>query len=136
MRLRALAIATLGAALFVPGALGTTRGAARPYTTIPDVFLPVHVTLTDTRISLDRKSGHRGDEVRFTIRNAGKKTHSFTLGHTKRGFGEQVGFSTTLKPNQQKEVLLFLDYRGSLPYRSIIKADLKKPGMKGIFKIL
>jgi hypothetical protein len=32
--------------------------------------------------------------------------------------------------------LLFLDYRGELPYRSIVKADLKKPGMRGIFKIL
>src|SRR6478735_7872184 len=113
MKVRVLALAVISAALFVPGALGTTRGAAGPDTTIPDVFLPVHVTLTDTRISLDRKSGHRGDEVRFTIRNAGKKTHNFTIGAgVKAGTGKQVGFSTTLKPNQQKEILLFLDYRG------------------------
>ena len=32
--------------------------------------------------------------------------------------------------------LLFLDYRGSLPYRSAVRADLNKPGMRGIFKIL
>jgi hypothetical protein len=136
MRLWAFGVAVLAAALVVPGALGTTRGAARPNTTIPDVFLPVHVTMTDSRISLDRKSGHRGDEVRFTIRNAGTKTHNFTLGTTKRGQGYQVGFSTTLKPKQEKVFLLFLDYRGSLPYKSIVKADLKKPGMRGIFKIL
>ena len=137
MKLRVLALVGLSAALFVPGALGTTRGVSRPNTTIPDVFLPVAVTLTDSRISLNRKSGHRGDEVRFTIRNAGKKVHNFTLGgSTKAGVGKQVGFSATLKPNQQKEILLFLDYRGPLPYHSKIKADLKKPGMKGVFKIL
>jgi hypothetical protein len=137
MRLWVFALVVLAAALAVPGALGTTRGAARPNTTVPDVFLPVHVKVTDTRITLDRKSGHRGDEVRFTIRNAGTKTHNFTLGTTtKRGIGAQVGFSTTLKPKQEKVYLLFLDYRGDLPYRSIVKADLKKPGMRGVFKIL
>jgi len=136
MRWWAFGVAVLAAALVVPGALGTTRGAARPNTTIPDVFLPVHVTMTDSRISLDRKSGHRGDEVRFTIRNAGTKTHNFTLGTAKRGTGYQVGFSTTLKPKQEKVFLLFLDYRGTLPYKSIVKADLKKPGMRGVFKIL
>ena len=136
MKLRLTALAVLAGALIIPGAL-TARADARPNTTVPDVFLPVHVTVTDSRISLDRKSAHRGDEVRFTIRNAGTKTHNFTLGtNTKRGIGSQVGFSTTLKPKQEKVFLLFLDYRGSLPYRSIVKADLKRPGMRGIFKIL
>jgi hypothetical protein len=136
MKLRLTALAVLAGALIIPGAL-TARADARPNTTVPDVFLPVHVTVTDSRISLDRKSAHRGDEVRFTIRNAGTKTHNFTLGtNTKRGIGSQVGFSTTLKPKQEKVFLLFLDYRGSLPYRSIVKADLKKPGMRGFFKIL
>jgi hypothetical protein len=136
MKLRLTALAVLAGALSIPGAL-TARADARPNTTVPDVFLPVHVTVTDSRISLDRKSAHRGDEVRFTIRNAGTKTHNFTLGtNTKRGIGSQVGFSTTLKPKQEKVFLLFLDYRGSLPYRSIVKADLKKPGMRGFFKIL
>ena len=136
MKLRLTALAVLAGALIILGAL-TARADARPNTTVPDVFLPVHVTVTDSRISLDRKSAHRGDEVRFTIRNAGTKTHNFTLGtNTKRGIGSQVGFSTTLKPKQEKVFLLFLDYRGSLPYRSIVKADLKKPGMRGFFKIL
>jgi hypothetical protein len=136
MKLRLTAVALFAGALIIPGAVAV-RADARPNTTVPDVFLPIHVTVTDSRISLDRKSGHRGDEVRFTIRNAGTKTHNFTLGTTaKRGIGSQVGFSTTLKPKQEKVFLLFLDYRGSLPYRSIVKADLKKPGMRGIFKIL
>jgi len=137
MRLRAFALTALSAALFVPGALGTTGGATRPSTTIPEAFVPVRVTVTDTRISLTRKSASRGDEVRFTIRNAGTKVHSFTLGTgAKAGTGRQVGFSTKLKPKEEKVFLLFLDYRGSLPYRSVIKEDLKKPGMRGVFKIL
>jgi hypothetical protein len=137
MRLWVFGVAVLAAALVVPAALGTTRVAAGPNTTIPEVFVPVRVTVTDARISLNRKSAHRGDEVRFTIRNAGTKVHSFTLGTgAKAGTGRQVGFSATLKPREEKVFLLFLDYRGDLPYRSIVKADLKKPGMRGIFKIL
>jgi hypothetical protein len=136
MKWRVFALAGLSAALFVPAALGITRGAARPNTTVPDVFLPIHVTITDTRISLDRKSANRGDEVRFTIRNSGTKSHNFTLGNkVKRGTGQQVGFSTTLKPKTEKQYLLFMDYRGPLPYRSVLKADRTKPGMRGTFHI-
>jgi hypothetical protein len=136
MRFWVFGVAVLAAALVVPGALGTTRGAARPDTTVPEVFLPVYVTITDARISLNRKTAHRGDEVRFTIRNTGKKIHSFSLGDKKHSLGRQVGFSATLKPREEKVFLLYLDYRGELPYRSTIKADLKIARMRGIFRIL
>jgi hypothetical protein len=136
MQLRVLALGALSAALFVPGALGSALGSARPNTTVPQVFVPIQVTITDSRISLNRRSANRGDAVRFTIRNAGTRVHGFTLGNPQRSVGTQVGFSATLKPNQEKLYLLFLDYRGALQYRSTIKADLKKPGMRGIFKIL
>src|SRR5204863_6613860 len=97
-----LALAAVSAAALVPGAHAT-----RPETTVPDVFLSVHVTITDSHISLDRRSAHRGDEVRFIMRNAGTKVHTFTLGTTtKRGVGTQTGFSTTLRPRQQKLSLL------------------------------
>ena len=136
MKLRLIALTVVAGAAIVAGAL-TVRADARPDTTIPQVFVPVRVTVTDARISLDRKSAHRGDAVRFTIRNAGTKMHNFTLGTgAKAGTGKQVGFTTTLKPREEKFFLLFLDYRGSLPYRSGLKADLNKPGMRGIFKIL
>jgi len=137
MRSRAIALTALSVLLLVPGALGVAGAAARPNTTIPEAFVPVRVTVTDSKISLTRRSATRGDEVRFTIRNAGTKTHSFTLGTgAKAGTGKQTGFSTVLKPKEEKVFLLFLDYRGALPYRSTIKADLKKPGMRGTFKIL
>jgi hypothetical protein len=130
MKSRIVALAAVFAVLLIPAAHG------QPQTTIPDVFVTVHVTITDSRISLSRHSAGRGDEVRFAMRNAGTTTHNFTLGTQKRQRGTQTGFSTTLKPKQQKLVLIYLDYRGLLPYHSIIKADLSKPGMKGIFKIL
>lgn len=129
MSTRVFAVAVLAAAALVPAA------HSQPQTTIPDVFVTIHVTITDSRISLDRRSAGRGDEVRFIMRNAGTKVHSFTLGNLKSGQGTQTGFSSTLKPKQQKVTLLFLDYRGPLPYRSILKHDVGKPGMKGTFTI-
>lgn len=104
---------------------------------MPDVFLTIHVTITDSRIKLDRRSARRGDEVRFVIRNAGTKPHTFTLGKkVATGTGAQTGFASSLNPRQEKLVLLFMDYRGPLPYRSTMRHDLGKPGMKGIFTIL
>ena len=128
-RVVALAAAVTAVAL-VPAAEG------RPQTTIPDVFVTIHVTVTDSKITLDRHSAGRGDEVRFVMRNAGTKLHSFTLGTTTgRGTGKQTGFSSMLKPKQQKLSLLFLDYRGPLPYRSVVKYDRNKRGMRGTFTI-
>ena len=57
------------------------------------------------------------------------------LGHERRGTGMQTGFTKALKPSQQSVLILFLDYRGEIPYRSILPADLNKPRMKGIFTI-
>jgi hypothetical protein len=130
---RILALAGLSAAMLAPAAAGASRG---PSTTAPDVFVDIQVTITDSRIGLSRRTAHRGDEARFIIRNVGTKPHSFTLGTTVRGAGAQTGFSRTLKPKEQQVLLLFLNYRGRLPYRSKFPADRAKPGMRGVFKIL
>jgi hypothetical protein len=136
VKTRILSVAALLAVALVPAAHATARTSSQPQTTVPDVFVTVHVTITDSRIRLDRYSARRGDEVRFIVRNAGTSSHNFTLGSTsKRGAGRQTGFSRTLKPREQKFILLFLDYRGPLPYRSNMKIDLTKPGMKGTFNI-
>jgi hypothetical protein len=47
----------------------------------------------------------------------------------------QTGFSHTLKPKTQRTLLLFLDFRGPVPYKSVLPHDRGKPGMKGIFTI-
>ena len=108
---------------------------ARPQTTAPTVFYNVHVTLTNTRIVLDRHRAPRGTYARFIIRNLDTRPHNFTLGKARRGTGAQSGFSRTLKPRQKQILLLFLDYRGPIPYTGGLRADRAKPGMQGIFTI-
>ena len=136
MKLRIFAVTVLSAVALVPTARGAVRAQDRPLTTAPNVFVDIQVTITDTRITLNRRTANRGDEGRFIIRNIGTKPHSFTLGSQAYGTGVQTGFSHTLKPKTQKTLLLFLDFRGLIPYRSILPHDRGKPGMKGIFKIL
>lgn len=130
---RTFALATLSMVVLVPAAHGTVRA---PKTTAPNVFVNIQIKITDARITLDRHTANRGDEVRFIIHNVGKKPHSFTFGATTRQAGMQTGFSRAFKPGEQKILLLFLDYRGPLSYRSIVPADRAKPGMKGIFRVL
>jgi len=139
VKTRAFFLAPVLSVALVSTAHGAVRtsGSVGPQTTVPDAFVTVHVTITDARIKLDRRSASRGDDARFVIRNIGKRTHTFTLGSTaRRGNGEQNGFTRTLKPREEKLILLFLDYRGPLPYRSTMKYDLNKPGMKGTFRII
>jgi hypothetical protein len=139
MKSRSFPLAAALAVAFVPAARGTvgTHGPASPRTTGPTEIVTVDVKITDARIVLSPSSTPRGSYARFVVRNVGTKIHNFTLGRqTARVSGLQKGFTQTVKPRQQKILLIYLDYRGKLPYYSIIKADLNKPGMKGIFTIL
>jgi hypothetical protein len=129
-RLHVLAVAAVSAVALVPDVEAT-----RPQTTVPDAFVTIHVRITDARISLDRQSASRGDMARFVIRNVGTNLHNFTLFHARFRNGTQGGFSSTLGPRERKVRLLFLDYRGTLSYRSTIGHDRTKPGMHGIFTI-
>jgi uncharacterized membrane protein len=97
--------------------------------------LDVRVTITDTRIVLDRHTAPRGVEARFHIRNTGAKAHNFTLSGPKLSSGRRQGFSRTLKPGQQKTVRLFLDVRARQAYFSGLSADRSKPRMRGFFVI-
>ena len=135
MKPRIFAVAVLSAVALVPAARGTVRTHDGALTTVPNVFVDIQVKITDTRITLSRRTANRGDQGRFIIRNVGTKRHSFTLGGTARGT-VQPGFSHTLNPKTQQTLLLFLNYRGPIPYRSTIPADRSKPGMHGTFTIL
>lgn len=79
--------------------------------------------------------GQRGTMARFILRNEGAKPHTFTLGHEKHGTGTQTGFTRALRPHEQSILILFLDYRGPLPYLGSLPADRSKPGMKGTFTV-
>jgi hypothetical protein len=123
-------LACLGALLVV---VPTAYGAVA--TTAPNVFITVKVTLTDSKIVLSRHSAPRGTDVRFVVTNLGKEPHSFTLGTLDRGAGLQTGFARVFRPGQHQVLLLFLDYRGVLPYYSGLRRDLAKPGMHGTFVV-
>jgi hypothetical protein len=131
VKLRLFALAAASAVALVPAA----QGSARPRTTAPPPVVNVKVTITDTRIGVTPKVAQRGDYARFIMINVGKRPHTFTLGSTKHGTGVQTGFSKALKPNEQKTLLLFLDYRGQVAYRGSLPADRSLPGMRGVFTI-
>jgi hypothetical protein len=108
---------------------------SRPLTTVPSLTLDVHVTITGTRIVLDRHSAPRGVDARFVIKNATGNAQNFTLSGGKAATGAQQGFSRTLKPHQRETVRRFLDFRGRYRYFGGPPADRGKPGTSGTFVI-
>ena len=129
---RILALATLSTAALVPAAHGTLLA---PKTTAPDVFVTIQVKITDARISVAPRTAYRGDEGRFIIRNVGKRAHTFTLGSQHKTSVLCCAFSRKVMPGRQAVLLVFLDYRGPLPYRSVLPADRSLPGMHGTLTI-
>jgi hypothetical protein len=115
-------IVALGMLASLAVLMSAAQGVARPTTTEPTEIVDVDVTLRDSR---------------FIVRNRGKKPHSFTVGHDKVVVLHKAGLSTgIIRPGSRARILLlFLDYRGKLQYRSIAPADLKNPRMKGYFTI-
>ncbi len=124
---RVIAMGCVVAAVLVPTAF------AQHQTTAPNVFVNIHVTLTDTKVILSPKSAPRGSDARFIVRNTGTKTHSFTLGANRLGAAAQSGFTRVVKPKQKLILLIYLNARGVLPYYGGAKASAALPGMKGTF---
>lgn len=137
MKLRVFLLAGLLTIALVPAAQG------RVGTTEPTMEIPVTVTLTDRGISMTPKVGTRGAVALFVVSNVGKKPHSFAVGEGAGGVAMQANVSfkkglatPVIKPGGKRQVLLiFLDFRGQLPYRSTVKADLNNPRMRGHFTI-
>jgi hypothetical protein len=115
-------------------ALGA-HAASGPQTTAPPPVVDIKVRVTDKAILMSPKSAFRGVYARFTLVNTGHQAHTVLFGKTQKRSGVQTGFNAALKPEQQKVLLLFLDYRGGVPYYGTLPADRKKPGMKGTFTI-
>lgn len=95
----------------------------------------MRITMTDTSFSVTPKRAPRGDIARFILTNRGKKAHAFRLGHLNHGTGSQTGFQKALKPGQQAVLILFLDYRGLLPYSGTLSYDRARASMRGTFRI-
>jgi hypothetical protein len=134
------ALAAVAGIAVVPSAQAMTRGqqAARgPQTTEPGEIIDINVTMTDTRITMSDKTAQRGDQVDFHIQNNGRRSHNFVLGGTGPLALTGLGLSTNLiKPKGSAVLQVFLDFRGNMTYKSSVRTDLAKPGMKGTFAIL
>jgi hypothetical protein len=128
---------TLGLLASLAVLLPASHVAALPTTTEPTEIIDVNVTLRDTGITVSPKAGERGTASRFIVRNRGKKLHTFTVGHDKVVVLHKAGLSTgIIRPGSRARILLlFLDYRGKLQYRSIAPADKNNPRMRGFFTI-
>jgi len=122
----------VSAVALVPAA----QSAGQPQTTAPPPVSNIKVIITDSGITISPKLAQRGSMGRFILVNQGKKPHTFVLGHERRGTGVQTGFKKALKPSQQSVLILFLDFRGAIPYHSPLPADKSKPRMQGIFRIV
>jgi hypothetical protein len=131
MRGRFFALVAVAAAALAQGA----TSFARPQTTAPPPVVDVKVTISDSAIRMTPKRAFRGDYARFILVNVGKKPHTFTFGAKTKGTGVQTGFTKPLRPNEQKILLLFLDYRGKVSYFGSLAADRTKAAMRGIFTI-
>jgi hypothetical protein len=127
-----LAFAALSAIALVPAANGITR----PGTTEPDVYNTVTVTITDTKITVSDHEVSRGEGVDFRVKNIGKKPHNFVLvGDNAIGLAHEGLGTPVLLPRKTWVLQVFMDIRGDLPYKSTLKADRTKPGMRGTFTV-
>jgi hypothetical protein len=129
---RLFALAAVSAVALVPAA----QSARQPQTTAPPPVSNIKIVVTDAGITVSPKFAQRGSMGRFLLVNTGKKPHTLVLGHERRGTGVQTGFKKALKPSEQSVLILFLDFRGAIPYQAVLPADKNKPRMKGIFRIV
>ena len=123
------------AAVALAAAVVVAQGSATSRTTKPPVVIPIKINISDDAIQMSPRVGQRGAVARFILVNHGKKPHTFKFGHTNHGSGTQTGFVRSLKPHQQAILVLFLDYRGTIPWAGTLPADRGKPRMKGTFRI-
>jgi len=115
-----LAAAALPLALAGPG-------ITRPFTTNPAATIPIKMTVTDVGIRCSPSSAPRGVAALFIVVNRGKKIHTILLKDV--GAGKRPSFTATVRPDQQKTFVMFLDYRG------ILHAHSPDGALQGTFKV-
>jgi hypothetical protein len=90
-------------------------GSARPQTTNPGGYFTVRVVVTNKAVTISPNHGRRGQIGVFLVTNRATGPRVFTLGDATLTSHRGTGFAIKLARNQQKRVLLTLDYRGPLP---------------------
>jgi hypothetical protein len=140
MSLRLVSLVAFVAAVvvtLVPFAQGATRTATGPKTTEPEVYQDVNVTLTDRKIVLSERRAERGEGVTLHVKNTGNKPHSFSFaGRGALSLGGSGLGTPVLKPGQTAVLSVYMDLRGAIPYRSTVKADASRIGMRGVFFVV
>jgi len=90
-------------------------GSARPQTTNPGGYFTVRVVVSNTGVTISPNHARRGQIGIFLVSNHATGSRVFTLGDASLTHHRGTGFAIKLARNQQKRVLLTLDYRGPLP---------------------
>jgi hypothetical protein len=121
--------------LLLVGLVPTSSALARTATTAPSIYVNVNVTLTDSKVIVRPKFAPRGANARFIVKNVGKAPHSFTVGFLKRAAGLQVGFTRTFAPGKHSVFIVYLNYRGVVPYFSGASYTKATSAMKGTFVV-
>jgi hypothetical protein len=123
----------LVALVFLTSLVIAAPGFARLRTTNSPAIMTIKVTITDHSITVKPNSAERGTNATFILTNRGKTTQRWILGNATRGAGKKIGFASVLAPDQQKSIVMFLDYRGALPYSASQLGG--KTVLKGSFRI-
>lgn len=90
-------------------------GLARSQTTNPGGYFTVRVVVTDKGVTISPNHARRGQIGVFLVTNRAKALRVFSLGDVTLTRHRGTGFAIKIARNQQKRVLLTLDYRGPLP---------------------
>jgi hypothetical protein len=101
----------------VLGAMLAPVASSRTDTTSPAVYVTIHVTITNSKVSIKPQGPPRGAMGRFVIRNLGKGRVTFSLGAHKAGLGTLFGFRAAINPGKQEIRIVYLAIRGKIPYQ-------------------
>lgn len=112
MRLLVLLAAIAASCAVLPGS-----GEA---TTRTGLVRRIDVTLTDSRVTIERNRWRRGVVAHFQVVNKGRKPHNFVVGAFWR--------SRVLRPGERQQVEAVLDIRGRYLFRSTLDCG---PAMRG-----
>lgn len=115
------------AAVVAASLVSVGPGQARPDTTNPAATIPIKMTVTDRTIRMSPSSAPRGVAGLFIVLNRGKKIHTIVLRDV--GAGKRPTFTATVRPDQQKTFVMFLDYRG------IVHVHSPDGTLQGTFKV-
>lgn len=105
---------------------------ARPQTTNPSGYYTIRVGVTEKAATLSPNHCARGQVGVFLVTNRAKVARVFILGKVTLTTHKSTGFAIKLAPNEQKRVLLMLDFRGKLP---VAVGTVKKTTVVGNFTV-